>query len=593
MTTNYVQALTLYQAGAGNIIGATAVVLTNLTDIYGNAITTMAPFGSIGYITLEPDTTNEEAAIFTGLTVNSNGTVSLTGVSTILAQTPYTATSGLVRQHSGGTKVVITDNVAFWNTFANTNNINTFSQIQTFSVPPISSTTPVNNTDVPNKAYVDGVAVAGAPNANATTKGIVQLPTQAQVDAKTATGSTGAALALISALQRSTLLSDYVADTGTANTYAIAPSPAITAYTVGQIFSFKAVNANTGASTLNVNALGVKTIKKAGGATDLASGDIAAGMVMLVEYDGTNLIMLNPVAPIAASQTYANSLRFAGTGSDSSAILDGTTTVAWASKSGSTYTMTRDANLVSLTINGGVVLETANYKLYGSGTLNNAGTIRNTAANGAVGIVATGGLGGVNSTAGTLGIGGSGGQGGNPSASNFPGLTGSTASHALGGSGAIAGVGSASTAGPAGLVTAPNVLPNLLQSLYMVDSSTAGIFTYLGGGGGGGGGGGTNSVGNYGSGGGAGGNIVFISFSIVSNTGTISAIGGAGAAGGFSGGGGGGGGGGSIVIVTTSHTNSGSELVTGGAGGAGGGGGGLAGSTGSTGNVYIVTVSNL
>ena len=51
-------------------------------------------------------------------------------------------------------------------------------------------------------------------------------------------------------------------DSGSANTYAIALTPAVTAYVAGQVFHFKAGNTNTGASTLNVNALGTKNIKK-------------------------------------------------------------------------------------------------------------------------------------------------------------------------------------------------------------------------------------------------------------------------------------------------------------------------------------------
>lgn len=121
MALKYVQSNTLYQAGNGNIIGATSIILTTLTDIYTNVLT-MTSFGTKGYCTAEPDTTNEEAFTFTGITANTNGTYTLTGVSTALAQSPYTETSGMVRQHAGGTKVVITDNVAFWNTFGNKNN---------------------------------------------------------------------------------------------------------------------------------------------------------------------------------------------------------------------------------------------------------------------------------------------------------------------------------------------------------------------------------------------------------------------------------------------------------------------------------------
>lgn len=84
----------------------------------------------------------------------------------------------------------------------------------------------------------------------------------------------------------------YAVDSGAADAYVISLSPAITAYAAGQKFTFKATNANTGASTLNVNALGVKTIKKHND-QDLAAGDIEAGQIVEVEYDGTNLQMLS------------------------------------------------------------------------------------------------------------------------------------------------------------------------------------------------------------------------------------------------------------------------------------------------------------
>jgi len=303
MSLKYAQTLTLYQAGAGNIIGATTVVLTSLADIYGNVLT-MTDFGTKGYITLEPDTSNEEGATFTGITANANGTYSLTGVSTILAKSPYTETSGLVRQHSGGSKVVVTDNVAFWNTFANTQNTNTFT------VLPQSAATPSANADFVTKVYADGLAIAGAPNASLTVKGIVQESTQAQTDARTAAGSTGAELYVNPATLRSTQTSDYVAtDTGSANTYAIAPAPVFTAYVAGQRFIFKVANTNTSVSTLNVNALGTKTIKKYG-SFDVGPGDLIAGTIVEVIYDGTNMQVISPLGgtPIGTVSPYVASL---------------------------------------------------------------------------------------------------------------------------------------------------------------------------------------------------------------------------------------------------------------------------------------------
>jgi len=50
------------------------------------------------------------------------------------------------------------------------------------------------DTQICDKAYIDGVAVAGASDANETTKGIVEEATVAEINAGTGTGGTGAAL---------------------------------------------------------------------------------------------------------------------------------------------------------------------------------------------------------------------------------------------------------------------------------------------------------------------------------------------------------------------------------------------------------------
>lgn len=168
MAKKYVQSGTLTLSGSGVIVGATSIVLNSLTDIYGN-ILTMTDFGDTGYITLEPDTNNEEAATFTGVVANANGTFTLTGVKTALAKSPYTETSGLIRQHAGGTNVVVTDNVAFWNTFGNKSN----DEVITGRWG--SATVPSANNDYANKAYVDGVAIAGGANASSIVKGISKL----------------------------------------------------------------------------------------------------------------------------------------------------------------------------------------------------------------------------------------------------------------------------------------------------------------------------------------------------------------------------------------------------------------------------------
>jgi len=78
----------------------------------------------------------------------------------------------------------------------------------------------------------------------------------------------------------------YAADTGSANTYQIAISPAINSYANGQTFTFIAGNTNTGASTLNVNSVGAEPITIGGAA--LIAGSITAGEIVQVVYNSVS-----------------------------------------------------------------------------------------------------------------------------------------------------------------------------------------------------------------------------------------------------------------------------------------------------------------
>jgi len=70
-------------------------------------------------------------------------------------------------------------------------------------------------------------------------------------------------------------------------------SPNFTAYAAGQMFSFVAAGANTtSAVTLNLNGLGAKALTKQG-TNPLSAGDIQAGQIVLVEYDGTRFQFVN------------------------------------------------------------------------------------------------------------------------------------------------------------------------------------------------------------------------------------------------------------------------------------------------------------
>jgi len=121
MSTKYVQNQATTLAGAGAVIGATSITLSSFTDIAG-AVLTMTDFGDIGYVTIEPNTSNEEAITFTGISQNGNGTATLTGVSNQLLVSPYTQVSGLAKTHTGGAIFVITNTAGYYDGFTNKNN---------------------------------------------------------------------------------------------------------------------------------------------------------------------------------------------------------------------------------------------------------------------------------------------------------------------------------------------------------------------------------------------------------------------------------------------------------------------------------------
>ena len=81
-------------------------------------------------------------------------------------------------------------------------------------------------------------------------------------------------------------------DSGSNDDYSVTISNFPSAYAAGQKVVFKANTANSGASTLNVNGLGSRTIKKEG-SLDLADNNINSGEIVEVVYDGAYFQLTN------------------------------------------------------------------------------------------------------------------------------------------------------------------------------------------------------------------------------------------------------------------------------------------------------------
>jgi len=112
---------------------------------------------------------------------------------------------------------------------------------------------------------------------------------------------------------------------GSADTYTATPSPAITAYATGSRFNIKINADNTGASTLNISAVGAKNMKKydgAGAKVDVESGDLQQDQYYDLLYDGTDVVVLNPQKP------YIDALNFSDPSFNRNYVTNGQASVS-------------------------------------------------------------------------------------------------------------------------------------------------------------------------------------------------------------------------------------------------------------------------
>ncbi|WP_447723299.1 gp53-like domain-containing protein [Enterobacter asburiae] len=120
---------------------------------------------------------------------------------------------------------------------------------------------------------------------------------------------------IVDGIQRNTMT--YAADSGVANAYVVNINPGILTLSDGMVVNFKASNANTTSSTLNVCALGAYPVLNKFGQT-LISGEIAAGSHVTVKWSASasswfvlESTLAIPTAPTASSTT--NSTQIATT----------------------------------------------------------------------------------------------------------------------------------------------------------------------------------------------------------------------------------------------------------------------------------------
>lgn len=153
MPPKFVQAKKSVIKGNVSSIETGSIMLDRLVDIYGNQLT-MADFGSIMYMTINPGGTFEEIASATDFTVNADGTVTIdTGiVRGLAAKSPYGA-GGTASPHGPGDIVIVSDNPQLLQALI---------------------------------TYINGIAIAGAPVASNSQRGTVRTALAADINAGTA-----------------------------------------------------------------------------------------------------------------------------------------------------------------------------------------------------------------------------------------------------------------------------------------------------------------------------------------------------------------------------------------------------------------------
>lgn len=147
---------------------ATSITLSSFTEPVSGTPYTMTLLNTdIAYGTIAPKTTSAEFISFTGITQNSDGTATLTGVTRGLAKKyPFTESTTFKLPHSGQSQFILSDAPQVFKKFATLDNTETITNTWTFSDVPNTSQDPVNGNDITRRSWVLAQINGGAVSQN-------------------------------------------------------------------------------------------------------------------------------------------------------------------------------------------------------------------------------------------------------------------------------------------------------------------------------------------------------------------------------------------------------------------------------------------
>ncbi len=550
----------------------TTIRLTALQKLDGTSISA-ADIGDYMTGTFDPGTSKEEifSIASSGVTVNADGTVDITGVVRGLREggTAGYSTGGYSAEHGAGAVVVISNNPQLYNQMANKSNPNTFTDLNIFSgYAPQTDTDPVNPNDMTRLSYVQAlvlgtlttidIVVPGTAGETIADGNLIYLNTDNKwykTDADTASTVNNVLLGIAKgAGTLNNQITNGILLQGVDN--------AQSGLTAGQI----QYASNTAGAISNTPGTIEVTVGVAKSTTELYFAPRFNQMLTEDQQDA-----MDGANSPSASNVFLTANDTSGTGSVVRTSLlssvaytepfgsgaDGDVTIS------SNTTLTRDMNYNNLTINNTFNLITAGYRVYVKGTLTNNGTIHNNGGNasgvtgGSAGLGGSFIAGGAGATySGGTGAGGGGGGGGVvwlsvfniavqgtisslggngqnasvPGSGNATGNAAATVALSLIQSG-TGGTGGNSTSGGGGAGGAVTTRSKMSPASFTLLSLMIDGITQIGWGSGGGSGSGNVSSGNAGGGGGGQGGCIVLFYRTIVTSGTLSVAGGTGGTG--------------------------------------------------------------
>lgn len=512
----------------------TSITLSSFkVPVSGDNVTMALLNTSIVYGTIDPKTSSSEFISFTGITQNSDGTATLTGVTRGLNKTsPFTEDSDFQLPHSGAAEFICSNPPQVYNQFVAAQNDTTFSGSNTFTatnnftgVIKVPTYTSGDTDKAASIGYVNSVAIAGGADASSTVKGISKLsvdpvsPTNpiavGDNDTRVPTQSENDALVGTSGTPSST--NKYKTQSDTSGLFGSGADGAVTettrSLTKDMYYSSLTVPNGVTLTTAGYRIFCTGTITLSGtGKIDNSGGNGGNG--------GNAVTITGGTAGTAGTATGAGSLPAAIAGTAGGVGGNGGGGVGGGGGGGG-----------GSGANGGIIAIYANSIIIGaSASITSLGGNGGNGGNAANGQGGTGGGTGSVGSAGTAGISSSpslGVSGTAHSGSNGNGGNGGTSN---GGGGDGAG-GAGGTSGAAGTATVSKSLPYVYPiaiSLTDLVSNTANKSSAGAAAGAGGGGGGGGNLGNNGGGGGGGGGyggsggVIVLVYNTLTNSGSIS-----------------------------------------------------------------------